>query len=334
MRSRNPAGGSALSRFSWILLAAFLIVPASAGAAKDLAGELEPARAAMEAGDTEKAYQEYLRFAEQGNQLAQFSLALFHQLGWGRPVDQAEACRWHGKAAEGEIPMALQSYADCLRQGTHQAPDPAAAATYYERAANRGLPINLCTLAELYMTGEGVAKDPRRAVELCGQAAQHGIEQAQVRQALLLLEGDESVRDPRAAAHWLHLAAQVNNAEAQFRLAELIRAGDGVEANPETARFWFESAAAQGYLPAYFPTGQLYFDGAFAHEEGDPHRDPELAKAYLWLSATAARGEDPEEHAKTRQMLSALLTVMPVTWRPELDATLEAHLAQFAPATE
>ena len=57
-------------------------------AGRDLAGELKPAQAALAAGNYPAAYQAYLEHGE-GNPLAQFNLGLFHQFGWGRPVDTA-----------------------------------------------------------------------------------------------------------------------------------------------------------------------------------------------------------------------------------------------------
>jgi len=126
-----------------------------AAAGRDLAAELKNAQAALASGNYQAAYRAY-QVHSATNPLAQFSLGLFHQYGWGRAVDAAEACRWHEKAAQGGIPAAQQLLAECLRHGVHRSADPAGAAQWYEQAARSGIVIAPCSLAELYMAGEGV----------------------------------------------------------------------------------------------------------------------------------------------------------------------------------
>ncbi len=309
------------------LILATLLVLGRAAAQADISNQLDGANAALAAGEYDTAFKEYTRFAEdQGNPLAQFMLALFYQFGWGRPVDPVEACRWHEKAAEGRIPAAEHALGDCLVAGTHRPADPAAAAAWYVRAAEHGHAISLCRLAELYVAGTGVPKDPRKGLAYCRQAAEMGLLPAQIRMGEMLLDGDDDVRDPEAAYGWFEIAANRESPEALYYLGRMTRDGLGRPKDLGAARHWFELSASRGHVAAYFPIGVLYF-AAPVDETGLPGAE-NLAKAYLWLSATAERSRDPNELAKAQEMLGRIRAVMPATWIPDLDRKVADHLAE------
>ena len=148
----------------------------------DWATEVKEAQAALNAGQYDKAYAEYLRIAEEkNNPLAQFAIALFHQNGWGRREDPVAACRWYEKAAAGGIPAAAHFFANCLAEGVDRPPDPAKAAVWYDKAAALGHHLSLCSMAELYMTGNGVSKEPSKGLSLCRQVAERGVVPAQTK---------------------------------------------------------------------------------------------------------------------------------------------------------
>lgn len=310
------------------LLALALLMLSLAAPGRDLSAQLAPAQAALAAGDYPAAYRAYLDHG-QNNPLAQFTLGLFHEYGWGRPVDRAAACRWQEKAAPGGIPAAQQALADCLRHGVHRPADPTAAAYWYKQAASSGIHLAGCALAELYMAGEGIAKDPRQALGLCRQAAERGLPAAQVRLALMLLDGDVALRDPAAALYWMRASAQANNAEGQYRLGLMLRDGVGAAADAGTARWWLESAAAQGWLPAYLPTAELYLHGHAEPASGAPPA-AELAKAYLWSAAAVRRSPDAGSATTAQAVLARVVELMPPTWRGDLDQRVSEHLDRLA----
>lgn len=309
-------------------LALLGMISASASLARDLAGELKDAQAALATGNYPAAYRAYLEHGGD-SPLAQFSLGLFHQFGWGRPADPTEACRWQEKAAQGGIPAAQQSLADCLHRGVHRPADPAAAAHWYEQAAKSGILTAPCSLAEMYMIGEGVPRDPRKALELCRQPAEKGLPAAQLRLARFYLEGDVMSRDPAAALQWMQAAAQANNAEAQYRLGLMLRDGIGAPTDAASARWWLETASSQSWLPAYLPTAELYLHAPVNPATGAlPAAD--LAKAYLWSSTAARRLSASEDAAQARALLAEIMARMPETWRSDLDRRVTEHLARVS----
>lgn len=316
-------------------MAFFIVVVASVSTAQartDLAAELKAAQEALSAGKYDAAYPLYLSFAQQGNSLAQFTVGMFHELGWGSlTIDPATACDWFEKSAEGNIPTATHFLAQCFATGIGRPRDPATAALWYERAAGLGHYMSLCSLAELYMRGEGVAKDPEKGLALCRQAAEQGALPARVQVGRYLLEGDDGIRDLQAAHDWFESAADVSP-EAMYYLGRIHREGLGTAPMPEEARAWFELAASRGYVPAYFQTARLYFE--ISPDIQTQRLSPDdLAKTYLWLSATALSSQDPTELEQTRLMLDQVFAIMPPTWVPTLDERVAAHLDKNKVAT-
>jgi TPR repeat protein len=312
--------------FGALLLGLFMPFDQSL-AKSNVAAELKNAQALLAKGEYGKAFVEYRRFAEeQNNPLAQFSLGLFFQNGWGRPVDPAAACRWFEKAGKGDIPAAAHFFAECLAKGVGRTADPAGAAGWYEKAAALGHHISLCSLAELYMTGIGVPRDPAKGLALCSQAADKKVISAQTRTGLFLLKGDKSIQNFEQAFKWFSMAAQGNSPEAQYYLGVMYHDGIGSAKDPKLARYWFEMAASQGYISAYYPTGELYYTAPVDPQTGKLSAH-DLAKAYLWLSAAAKRSKDPEELKQTKDLLEKVLAVMPETWIRTLDEKVNAHLS-------
>jgi uncharacterized protein len=301
------------------------------GAGTDPAKELKRAQSLLSDGNYDQAYPLYLEFAKKGNPLAQFTLGMFHQLGWGkRPVDPEQACSWYEKAAHKDIPTSAHLLAGCIEQGIGRPADPTEAANWYRRAADLGHYYSLCSLAELYMQGLGVEKDPVKGLALCRQAAEKGAIPASVQLGKYLLNGDPAIRDPEAAHAWFEAVANVSP-EAQYYLGVIHRDGLGHPKTPDEARLWFERAASRGYLPAYFQTGKLYFQVSPDYKQQKPPADF-LAKAYLWLSATLKRSQHFAEKEQAKAMLQEVLGIMPASWKPTLDQQVVEHLAKFPAA--
>jgi len=315
---------------AWRLLALLPLFSAVAsGQPEDLAASLGPAQEALAAGNYDAAYRQYRQVAEdENNPLAQYSVGLFYQLGWGRAVNDEEACRWFAQAAEGNIPGALLAHADCLRYGKNGDASPAEAARYYQKAADEGLPTALCSQAELYMAGEGVPQDPAKALELCTTVARQGYPVAINRTGLFYLEGDESIRDNEKALQWFVAGANANDPAAMYNLGRMMRLQLVADTNMDDARHWFEKAAGQGYEPAYFRTAELYYLAEGRGEDGTITKE-DLAKLYMWLQVTLQASKDRVERDEAAKMLEQVLAVMPEAWRPTLDQRVTEHVQKF-----
>lgn len=318
----------------WRLATAVAVVLMSFEASaqpRDLGADLGPAQQALAAGNYIRAYDQFLYFAEHDdNPLAQFTVALFYDFGWGRPADPVLACQWHERAAGGEIPQAQVRLAECLLNGVHRTADPAAAAEWYRRAAENGIPMALCELAKIYIAGQGVVKDQKEGLALCRSAAEQGIAKAMTQLGRFYLEGDDEIRDFGLAFDWFSRAAESRSVEGMYYLATMMRDGLVINGSPEAARFWFESAAAAGYVPAYYPTARLYYLA-----EGDPETGviaaEDLAKLYMWLQLTIKRSGDDAELAEAKKMLADVVQLIPDRWLTELDEKIAQHIKEISP---
>lgn len=274
-----------------------------------------------------KAYQAFQFYAqEQKNHLAQFTLGLFHQQGWGHVAnDSKTACYWYEKAAKGGIPAASHFFAQCLENGINRAVDFTAAVHWYQKAVKLGHTISLCSIATLILEGKGAPKDPHKALEYCQQAASGGSIPAQLQMGQFYWYGDESIRDPRKAAAWFGHAADNGALEGYYYLGVI---SQNFFKNHSQALNWFETAASRGFLPAYLPTARLYFNAPVSEETGLPTAN-NLAKSYLWLSATKQQSKNESELHDTVVMLEKVERIMPTNWKKELDEKVSQHLTKF-----
>lgn len=307
------------------------LAPLQAVRADDYGKPLRHAQALLARGDYAAAYAAYHEQAQtQHNPLAAFSVALFYEYGWGRPVDQTKACDWYRPAAEGSVPAAAHAWGECLEKGIGRPVDDKTAAHWYQTAARLGHFYSLCSLARLQMAGRGVPKQPAQAVAQCRSAAERGSPLAMLDMGRFLLEGDQSVRDPQRALLWFERAARAGEDEAALYVGRQYAEGLGVAKDPAAAAQWYEYLAAKGDPRAYLKTGCAYWQGP---------RDPStgvlpaasLAKAYVWLSAAARAGADAEQRTQAEKLLTQVEQVMPATWKPDLDAKVNAYLASARP---
>lgn len=295
-------------------------------ASEDLNAELAQANRLLQAQEYDGAYAEYSKYAHD-NPLAQFSLGLIEQYGWGRPANPAAACRWFDGASKGNIPMAQQMLADCYRLGTHAPASFSKAQQWYRKAAENGLATANYWWGRMLIEGQPGEKNLRKGVRLCEQAAQAGALEAQLYLANSYRSGELLGEDRQRALYWYNLAAQSNNPEALYSLGMFMRNDVLEDFSRDTTLLTLEKAAAQGYQPAYLPTAALYFDAPLDRNTKMPAAT-NLAKSYLWLQAVLLTSEQPEERAQAEKMLTAVIQVMPQSWLEDLDSEVEEHFAR------
>ena len=290
--------------------------------------DLELAQQWLGEGEYHRAFEIFqIHAQEKQHPLAQFTLALFYQQGWGIKQDEALACHWFGKAAKRGVPAASHFYGACLQNGIDQPIDYNAAIHWYQEAADTGHTISLCAIADLVMLGKGVEKNPLKALEYCERAAAADLVPAQLQMGRFYLQGDQSIRDPQKAALWFGYAAEKGSLEAHYYLGVI---NHDFFNDTDRALYWFETAAGQGYPPAYFPTAKLYFSAPVSDETNMPEAE-NLAKSYLWLSATRDQSQHKDELQAADQMLEQVLQIMPASWKTELDRKVVHHLKQYHP---
>jgi len=311
---------------SVVLLFTLIFMADTAQASSSI--ELRRANKLLAAKKYQEAYQEYIRIAEKGrNPIAIVTVALFHELGWGRKVDNVQACQWYEKAAELDVPLAVNNLAKCIENNIYQDQDYARAAQLYQKAADLGYHLALCHLGELYLHGKGLEQNSEKGLQLCEQAALKGSVPAMLNIADFNLALN-TTRANLSALHWYSVAASYQSAPAQFSLGTMLLEGQGIAQDPLEAREWFEKAAAQGFQPAYYQTARLYY-GAPKDPATGLWTEHDLAKSYLWISAALKRSKNQALSKELNTMLNNVKAGMPPTWEANLTQKLETHLAQF-----
>ena len=165
---------------------------------------------AQPTGADRKEFEAIKAKADQGDAHAQWSLALYYQLGAYVPKDAAEAVKWYRKAAE-------QGHAE-----------------------------SQLTLGYDYDHGDGVAKDAVESVKWYRRAAEQGHASAQFNLGIDYYKGDGVTKDVGEAAKWFRKAAEQGHAGAQYAFGLCYVAGSGVTKDAEEAAKWFRKAAEQG----------------------------------------------------------------------------------------
>lgn len=311
----------------FFILAAIPALSSAKSVVDDLQGELKIANKALADRNYSLAFAEYKRHSE-GNALAQFSLGLIEQNGWGRSPDAIAACKWFSRAAHNGIPAAQQFFGNCLAQGIGNPVDGPAAIRWYQAAADQGLASAACDAGRLLIAGKVVSQDVAQGLALCTGAAQAESTPAMMSLAAMYSEGDIVAQDLTLARFWYTEAAERRVLEAQFRLGLMLSEGIGGDADLAKARFWLEHAAAEGYAPAYLPTAILYANAPLDPKTG-ALSPADLAKIYMWNSAAKAITQDPAQLAEISRIEALTLKVMPPQWKPDLDQRVAAHLKKF-----
>lgn len=175
--------------------------------------------------DEDAALAHVRRLAENGDRLAQFTLA--EVLYFGSP-STAEAVTWYRKAAAQEFPAAEFRLGQLFEFGFGVDPDMRQALTWYLTAARHGDAAGARAAGDILLKGRGVEADPLQAVSWLRRGAEGDDLRAQVQLGQLYLDGVSVPRDYIAAYVWFHTAASqtplVDNYKALVELRNIAAA--------------------------------------------------------------------------------------------------------------
>lgn len=215
--------------------------------------------------DKQKAAEFYERAAEQGNDKAQFNLALLYAKGEGVPQDKAKAAELYEKAAEQGNPKAQSNLGLMYARGDGVEQNYERAIELFNEAAEQDDAEAQFNLGLLYNNGQGVPENKEKAIELFRQAADKGNNKAQFNLGVMYHNGVEDLlpKDDEKAAEFYSMAAAKGNPEAQFNLGVIYSKGvpDKIPQDKEKAAQLFQLAAEQGDVDALLNLGTMYSKG-------------------------------------------------------------------------
>ncbi|MBT5074801.1 MAG: sel1 repeat family protein [Kordiimonadaceae bacterium] len=207
-------------------------------------------------GDYEKAHNELLPDANDGNSYAQIKIGFMYENGWGVAKDYTAARNWYQKAAklndpEGHVALAkLYAYA----KGTSR--DKALAERHLLKAAELGLNHAYYVLGDINNDDFAFGHNDKDALKYYLMASSHNA-------AARSRNGHYS----KGSGIWFRLitgqgvtltreAADNGNTHAQFNVALRYHFGEGVPRNFDLAENYFLLAAKSGIIEAQNFVGQ------------------------------------------------------------------------------
>ena len=121
-----------------------------------------------------KAFEIFLKYAEQGNTEAEAWLGRCYMNGIGTPVNYDKAFEYFSKAAAKNHPYGINGLGFCKQYGYGTAIDLRAAIDYYKKASDMGFPLSTLNLARSYSDQRGGFYDEKLAEEYFKKAVNLG----------------------------------------------------------------------------------------------------------------------------------------------------------------
>ena len=238
-----------------------------------------------------------LELANEGDVLAQATVAWGYREGYGTAVDFFEAVKWVQKAAEQGLARAQydlgRMYRNGYRNGTGVEQSDEKAAEWYLKAAEQGFASAQYNLGAMYLHGTGVERSYEKAAGWYLKAAKQGLADAQYKLGLMYKCGTGVTRSYEKAAEWVQKAAEQGFADAQCKLGLMYEDDTGVAQSYEKAVEWYLKAAEQGDAQAQYNLGVMYANGTGVEQSYE--------KAREWLQKAAKQG-----HASAKEQLDKL----------------------------
>ncbi|MDP0498891.1 MAG: tetratricopeptide repeat protein [Verrucomicrobiota bacterium JB022] len=171
--------------------------------------------------EPKRAFDWFVRAADQDFGDAQYNLGVMYQMGDGVEQNAKTAVYWYQRAAEQDQANALNNLGYAYSAGFGVEKDEAKAVEYYEKAAKLGHSTSLFNLAYRYENGQGVQRDVKRAMKLYREAADKGHEGAMYCIGRLYELGQGVDRSLSEAQSWYRRASREGSTHAQQRLQQL-----------------------------------------------------------------------------------------------------------------
>ena len=195
--------------------------------------------------DYEKAFEWFLKSAQEGNKFAQYSLANLYYYGNGVEKDLSQAFWWYRKSSEQGQPYASYAVAQMYSKGEYVAENKETAQRYYKAALSGFLELeskdqaddNLYyKLGAMYKNGLGTEIDIPKAIEYFEKSTENMWSTYQLGR-LYLFGAEELEKDKEKAVEWLTKSANDGNEYAQNMLDNMAQFENTILANTIFALF-------------------------------------------------------------------------------------------------
>jgi len=237
--------------------------------------------------DYEKAFEWFLKSAQDGNKFAQYSLANLYYYGNGVEKDLSQAFWWYRKSSEQGQPYASYAVAQMYSKGEYVSQNEETAQRYYKVALSGFLELeskdqaddNLYyKLGAMYKKGLGTDIDMDKAIDYFKRSSEMNNKNGLYEYGKALLLGEYIAQDKQKTVELLERAIKLENINAKRFLALEYLSGEHLEQDIEKGLAMLTECADSGDPISCYKLGKIYFKGEIVLQ------DLEKAEKYL-LSA-------------------------------------------------
>ena len=232
----------------------------------------------------EKAFEWFLKSAQEGNKFAQYSLANLYYYSNGAERNLKEAFCWYMRSAKQGQPYASYAVAQMYSKGEYVEHDEKTAQEYYNQALSGFLKLEADGQADdnlfykigaMYKNGLGTEADMDMALEYFKRSAELNNKNGLYEYGKALLLGD---KDMPKAMDFLEKAVRLGNLNAKRFLALEYISGEHIEQDIDKGIEMLTECADGGDTLSCFMLGKIYFKGEFVN------RDLSKAEKYLLMA--------------------------------------------------
>ena len=207
----------------------------------------------------DEAYSLFQEAANKGDDVAQYYLGVFFELGLSVKPDIKEALKWYEKAADAGNVEAIQYFSSQADKGNYTNEENLL--RWLTDASSKKIAWATFKLAVMYYLGKGCEINAEKALDCFYTSAELGNVDAQYMLGKIYEEGNIVAIDYTESYKWYHRAADGKKMEAEYALGYFYEHGKGISVNFEKASKWYSLSSEQGYSLAKFNLGRLYEKG-------------------------------------------------------------------------
>lgn len=237
--------------------------------------------------DYEKAFEWFLKSAQEGNKFAQYSLANLYYYGNGVEKDLSQAFLWYRKSSEQGQPYAPYAVAQMYDKGEYVSQSEETAQRYYKAALSGFLELESKDQADdnlfykigvMYKNGLGTEADISKAIDYFKRSAEMNNKNGLYEYGKALIQGNHIEADLEKGLECVEKAMKLKNSNAKRFFALEYISGEHFSQDIEKGLFMLTECADKGDSFACFQLGQFYLKGEIVTQ------DLERAEKYLLLA--------------------------------------------------
>ena len=237
--------------------------------------------------DYEKAFEWFLKSAQEGNKFAQYSLANLYYYGNGVEKDLSQAFLWYRKSSEQGQPYAPYAVAQMYDKGEYVSQSEETAQRYYKVALSGFLELESKDQADdnlfykigvMYKNGLGTEADISKAIDYFKRSAEMNNKNGLYEYGKTLIQGKYIEADLNKGLECIEKAMKLRNSNAKRFFALEYISGEYFSQDIEKGLFMLTECADKGDSFACFQLGQFYLKGEIVTQ------DLERAEKYLLLA--------------------------------------------------